>query len=271
MSVDVEAIKQGHRAMWTAGDYPTIAKRIESVAGVLVERVGATGGVDLLDVATGTGNVAMLAAGAGASVTGLDLTPALLEVARRRAAEAGAQIELIEGDAEQLPFPDGSFDRVTSCFGVMFAPRQEVAARELVRVARPGARIAVAAWTPEGFVGRSFRVSAGHLPPPPPELKPPVLWGQEDHVRALFANSGGEVTCERRTVRFEGASIAAWLDEDEKLLGPAVMAKAALEPQGLYEPLREDMVSLYEEVNEADDGGFRTEAEYLLTLVQLPA
>jgi len=271
MGIDVEGIKQGHKAMWTAGDYPTIAKRIESVAGELVVRADVTPGVSLLDVATGTGNVALQAAAAGAIVTGLDLTPALLEVARTRAADAGAPIEFIEGDAEQLPFADGSFDRVTSCFGVMFAPRQDVAAGELTRVARPGATIAIAAWTPEGFVGMNFRTAAKHLPPPDPELKPPAMWGNEEHVRSLFAGSGGEVTCERRTVRFEGPSPEAWMEEDERMLGPAVMAKAALEPRGLYEPLRADMVALYSGVNEADDGSFRVEAEYLLTVVRLPA
>ena len=129
--------------MWTAGDYPEVARRIESVAELLVERVGAGAGVSLLDVATGSGNVALAAARAGAVVTGLDLTPKLLEAARGRALEAGLEIELIEGDAEALPFADECFDLVTSCFGVIFAPRQRIAAGELVRVARPGATIAV--------------------------------------------------------------------------------------------------------------------------------
>jgi SAM-dependent methyltransferase len=271
MSIDVEGIKQGHKAMWTAGDYPTIAKRIESVAGALVEHVGVTPGVELLDVATGSGNVALRAAAAGARVTGLDLTPALLEVARRRAAEAGAEIEFVEGDAEQLPFADGSFDRVTSCFGVMFAPRQQLAASELVRVARPGGAIAVTAWTPEGVVGQNFRTVSGHMPPPPPELKPPVTWGQEDHVRSLFADSGAEVSCELLTVEFRAESAPAFFEEDERLLGPTVMAKAALEAQGRYDALREDMLALYDRVNEADDGSFRANAEYLLTIVRLPA
>jgi ubiquinone/menaquinone biosynthesis C-methylase UbiE len=190
MSIDVEGIKQGHRAMWAVGDYPTIAKRIEGVAQALVDRSGAGTESELLDVATGSGNVAIAAATAGARVTGLDITPELLELARVRAAEAGAEIDFIEGDAEQLPFADDSFDVVTSCFGVMFAPRQEVAVGELTRVARPGATIAVAAWTPEGVVGRTFRTVSSHMPPPPPELSPPVKWGEEEHVRSLFSASG---------------------------------------------------------------------------------
>ncbi len=270
MSIDVSGIKEGQRAMWTAGDYPLVSQRIVSVAELLVERVGAKDGVELLDVATGSGNVAIPAARAGANVTGLDLTPKLLEVARARASDAGLQIEFVEGDAEQLPFGEDSFDVVTSCFGVMFAPRQDVAVGELVRVARPGATIGVTAWTPEGYVGASFRKSASFMPPMPAELKPPVMWGEEDHVRSLFADSGAELSFERRTVTFSGESPAAWQETDERILGPAVMAKAALEQQGRYEELRNQIRELNDQFNEADDGSFRVEAEYLLTLARLP-
>jgi predicted RNA methylase len=270
MSIDVSGIKEGQKMMWTAGDYPEVSRRIASVAELLAERVGAGSGVELLDVATGSGNVAIAAALAGAKVTGLDLTPKLLDVARSRASAAGLEIEFVEGDAEELPFEQDSFDRVTSCFGVMFAPRQQVAAAELVRVARPGSTIGVAAWTPEGFVGASFKTSMGYMPPMPEELKPAVMWGNEEHVRSLFADSGAEVTCERRTVTFSGSTLEAWFADDERMLGPAVMAKAALEPQGRYEQLRDDMLKLYGEFNEADDGSFRVQSEYLLTLVQLP-
>ncbi len=269
MNIDVTGIKQGQKMMWTAGDYPEVSRRIASVAQLLAERVGAEPGVELLDVATGSGNVAIAAAKAGAKVTGLDLTPKLLDVARGRASSAGLEIDFVEGDAEELPFEDDSFDRVTSCFGVMFAPRQQVAADQLVRVARPGATIGVTAWTPEGFVGASFRMSAGYMPPMPDGLVPPVMWGYEDRVRELFAASGAEVTCERRTVTFSAASAEAWLADDEKKLGPAVMAKAALEPQGRYDALRADMLELYGGFNEADDGSFRVSSEYLLTLAQL--
>ena len=189
MSIDVSAIKDAQRKMWTIGDYPEIARTIAQVGELVAERADPQPGQDLLDVATGSGNVAIPAALAGAKVTGLDLTPKLLEVARERAAEAGVEIDFVEGDAEDLPFDDRSFERVTSCFGVMFAPRQDVAAGELVRVARPGARIVVAAWTPEGLNGRMFRTVGSYMPPPPPELKPPVMWGNEDHVRGLFADS----------------------------------------------------------------------------------
>jgi ubiquinone/menaquinone biosynthesis C-methylase UbiE len=270
-SIDVSGFKQGQRAMWTAGDYGEVAKRIESVGEYVAERGGARPGIALLDVATGTGNVSIPAARAGARVTGLDLTPKLIEAQRARAAAAGVEVELVEGDAEELPFPDGSFDAVTSCFGVMFAPRQERAAAELARVARPGGTIVVAAWTPEGFVGMTFRTAAKYMPPPPPELRPPVMWGDADHVRALFAGTGAELSFEPRAVTFAGESAQRWLEDDERLLGPTVMAKAALEQQGRYEDLRREIVDLYESVNEADDGSFRVEAAYLVTVAKLPA
>jgi SAM-dependent methyltransferase len=270
MSIDVSGFKEGQKAMWTAGDYGEVAQRIVPVGEYIAERAGAAAGVELLDVATGTGNVSIPAARAGARVTGLDLTPKLLEEQRARAAAAGLEIELIEGDAEQLPFADGSFDRVTSCFGVMFAPRQPVAAAELVRVARPGGRIVVAAWTPNGMVGRMFRASAAYMPPPPEGFVPPMMWGEQDHVRGLFENSDVELSFELRTITFAGDSVQAWVEQDERILGPSVMAKAALEQQGRYDELRGDIVDLYTEFNEADDGGFRAPAEYLVTVAQLP-
>jgi SAM-dependent methyltransferase len=218
----------------------------------------------------GAGNVSIPAALAGAKVTGLDLTPKLLEAQRANAEAAGVEVELVEGDAEELPFAADSFDRVTSCFGVMFAPRQRVAAEELARVTRPGGMIVVAAWTPESMIGKTFRASAVYMPPPP-ELKPPVMWGVEQHVRELFEGSNAELSFELRSVPFIGDSPASWLERDERILGPAVMAKAALESQGRYEELRRDMLALYEDLNEADDGAFRVQAEYLVTVAQLPS
>jgi ubiquinone/menaquinone biosynthesis C-methylase UbiE len=270
MSIDVSGIKEGQRKMWTIGDYPDIARTIASVAELVVERSGPQPGESLLDVATGSGNVAIPAAATGASVTGLDLTPRLLEVARERAAEAGVEVNFIEGDAEQLPFADSSFDRVTSCFGVMFAPRQQVAADELVRVARPGATIVFTAWTPEGLNGRMFKTVGSYMPPPPPELKPPVMWGNEEHVRSLFSESGAELSFERQMVTFEHESAEGWFEYNERVLGPTILAKAALEPQGKWDALRGELVKLYIDGNEADDGAFRAQAEYLLTVARLP-
>jgi SAM-dependent methyltransferase len=270
MSIDVSAIKQGQRAMWALGDYPEASRSIAEVAGLLAERVGAGAGVELLDVATGSGNVAMAAARAGASVTGLDLTPELLEVARARAEANGLEIDFLEGDAEELPFEADSFDRVTSCFGVMFAPRQQQAAAELVRVARPGSRIAVAAWTPQGTMGQMFRTVSSYMPPPPAELKPPVMWGLEDHVTGLFAGTGVELAFDRLTVDFLHDSPESYMEFTEKNLGPAITAKAALEPQGRYDELRSELIGLYSEANRAEDGSLRVAAEYLVTLATVP-
>jgi SAM-dependent methyltransferase len=276
MGIDVQGFKEGQKAMWTAGDFGEVAKRIASVGEHLSERAGAGPGIELLDVATGTGNVSIRAALAGAKVTGLDLTPKLLAEQAEHAAAAGVEIELIEGDAEELPFADASFDRVTSCFGVMFAPRQRVAAGELLRVTRPGGRIVIAAWTPESIIGRMFGLSAKYMPPPPEGFQPPVMWGVEDHVRGLFEGSGAasspqvELQFELRTVVFEGESAEAYFARDEQILGPAVMAKAALEAQGRYEEARPEMIELHEEFNQARDGSFRAEGEHLVTVAELP-
>ena len=271
MTVDYGQIKQGQRAMWSAGDYPDIARHIESAAEELVSLAGVRAGQDVLDVATGSGNCALLAALFGAKVTGLDLTPELFEAARSRCAEAGVDVELIEGDAEELPFADDSFDRVLSTFGVMFAPRHEQAAAELVRVCRPGGVIGVTAWTPEGVNGQMFKTVGSHMPPPPPELKPPTLWGNEQHVRTLFADSGAELEFARRMVTFSDESPEAWFEYNERVLGPLVLAKAGLEPQGKWDALREDLVRLYRGANQATDGSLRVEGEYLVTIARLPA
>ena len=270
MSIDIGAFKEGQRGVWSAGDYPDVARRIEEVATVLVERVGVRPGEEMLDVATGSGNVAIPAAALGARVTGLDLTPKLLGAARERAADAGVEVRWIEGDAEELPFADASFDRVTSCFGVIFAPRHDVAAAELARVARPGATVALTAWTPDGLNGRLFAAIGSHMPPPPPELQSPVLWGDEDHVRSLLAPTGAELSFERHTVTFTDDSPEAWVGYSERTLGPLVMARAVLEPQGKWGQLRSGLVAFYSDANEATDGSFSAPAEYLLSVARMP-
>lgn len=266
MALDVAGFKQGQRAVWSAGDYPDIARLIESAAELLVEKAGVQAGQDVLDVATGSGNVALVAARRGARVTGLDITPELLEAARRRATEAGVDVEWVEGDAEELPFQDDAFDRALSAFGTMFAPRHEVAADELLRVCRPGGLVAVAAWTPDGLNGRMFRTVSSHMPAPPPELKPPSLWGDEDHMRGLMERPRVTLEFHLARVVFEFPSVAEWMAYGEERLGPMVMARAALEPQGKYAALRADMEQLYTEANTAEDGSMRCEAEYLVTV-----
>jgi SAM-dependent methyltransferase len=270
MALDVAQFKQVQRRIWSLGDYPEIATRIESVADELVALSGIAPGQKVLDVATGSGNVAIVAAQAGAEVIGLDLTPELFDAARRRLAEAGLEVELVEGDAEDLPYPDDSFDRVLSAMGVMFAPRHEQAAAELVRVCRPGGVIGVAAWTPEGATGEMFKTVGAHMPPPPPELRPPMMWGNEQHVRDLFAPSGATLEFHRRMVTFLADSGPEWVEYSERVLGPLVLAREALEPQGKWDALHEDLMRLYERQNEATDGTMRVESEYLITVARLP-
>lgn len=187
MGDQLAGLKAIQRAIWTAGDYDSIAELFWDVGAVVAETAAIEPGMKVLDVATGTGNAAIRAAQAGADVVGLDLTPELFEDARRREALAGVSVEWIEGDAEGLPFDDASFDRVLSTFGVMFAPRHQVAAGELVRACRPGGMIVLANWTPGGFFGQMIATLTSYLPPPPAIASRPTLWGEEAHVRAWAA------------------------------------------------------------------------------------
>ncbi len=262
---ELSEMKQQQKAMWAMGDYPSIAERIATAGTTAVEAAGVSDEDVVLDVACGTGNATIPAARTGAAVTGLDLTPELLEAGRRLAADAGVEIEWVEGDAEQLPFDDQSFDVVISVFGCMFAPDHRKAAEEIARVLKPGGRIAVCAWTPEGTIGRFFMTTASHMPPPPEGFEPPVLWGNEDHVREIFEGTGVELAFEPATVEFVGDSVDEFMAEYERDLPPIVAARALLEPQGKWEALREDILRIYNEENEADDGTYRSNGEYLVS------
>jgi len=262
-----EQLKEGQRRIWASGDWPAFASIVQDVADATVEAIGVEEGHDFLDVATGSGNAAISAARRGARVTGLDLVPELVEAARRRAEDEGVSAEFLVGNAEELPFEDDSFDRVTSIFGAMFAPRHQMAADELVRVCRSGGVIAVTAWTPEGMNGQMFKTLGEHMPPPPEGFMPPAMWGSEDHVRSLFSAAGLDVSCEKRMAEFDWESMDSWIDHCERNLGPTVMAKAALEPQGKWEAAKADLLALGERFNEADDGTMQARAEYLLTKV----
>lgn len=264
-----DRFKENQRRTWAAGDWAGIAPMIQGASDAVLERIDVGPGQDALDVACGNGNAAIPAARRGARVVGLDIVPEMLDLARERAREAGVEVEWVAGDAERLPFDDASFDRVWSVFGTMFAPRHRQAADELVRVARPGAAIGVAAWTPEGLNGQMFRTLGAHLPPPPEDLRPPLAWGQEEYVRELFSAPGLEVSCERRLCPYSWESLDALVEHTETALGPTVMAKAALEPQGKWEAARADLRALYERSNTATDGSFDCAAEYLLTVVEL--
>jgi SAM-dependent methyltransferase len=249
------------RAMWAAGDYDAIASLIWDVGGRIVRRLGVRPGEDVLDVACGTGNAAIPAAQAGGRVVGIDLTPELFAAARNRAASARVVIDWIEGDAEALPFADARFDVVISTFGVMFAPDHETAAAELVRVLRPGGRLGLCSWTPEGNVGEFFALIAAHVPPPPG--LPPTLWGSEDHVRDLFARAGLDLSFERElaTLRFDSIEQAVALYETK--FGPVVKARELLEPTGRWAAMRDDLAAMFERHNQAENGGVSFAGEYL--------
>jgi SAM-dependent methyltransferase len=203
LEVDRE-LKAKHRAMWALGDYPAVANEIIPELGrILVEASGVRPGDRVLDVAAGTGNAAIPAALAGASVVASDLTPELLDTGQRLAAHQGADVDWREADAEALPFADDEFDVVLSCVGVMFAPHHQASADELVRVCRPGGTIGLVSWTPEGFIGQMFATMRPYAPPPPPGAQPPPLWGREDHVRDLLGDRVTDVVARRQSVRVD--------------------------------------------------------------------
>lgn len=265
MSDAITDLRARNRAVWEAGEWDQVAEMIAEVGPRLLDRVGVGEGMDVLDVGTGSGGtVAVPAALRGARVVGSDLTSEHFEVARRRASEAGVEVEWVEADAEQLPFEDGRFDRVFSTFGHMFAPRHSVAAAELARVCRSGGGVATCTWRPEGFVGEMFKTVGRYMPPPPEFAEPPILWGEEGHVREMFEPNGLALEFEREVVIFEKPSVEEFMTFYEQKFGPMVMAKAALGDR--WPELRADLVSLDESWNTADDGSCRIEAGYLVTV-----
>ncbi len=256
---ELAKLKQGARCAWAAGDYPAIARRqLWQVGPRIVDAVGVRPGEDVLDVACGTGNAALRAAQAGGTVVGVDLTPELFEEGRRLAAEAQVAIDWVQGDAEELPFEDESFDVVLSTFGCMFAPRHAVTAHELARVLRPGGRLAITTWTPEGGTGLLFRTVGEYLPSPSPLAEPPLLWGSERHVEELFDGTGVELEFERDTVAqtpFESTDEA--IDFMATKFGPLIMARQLAEASGQWTELRGKLAELYER---------EEPLEYLVTL-----
>ena len=256
------------RATWAAGDWDSFARLIAPVGELVIERAGIEPGAELLDVGTGSGgNVAIPAALRGAKVTGLDVTPELLELARGHAADAGVEVEWIEGDAQHLPFGDASFDRVTSTFGAMFAPDHAGAAAELVRVCRPGGRVLMTTWVNDAFVGEMFKLTGRYLPPPPPGVQPPPLWGFEDHVKEMFGTAGATPAIARETVAFEFPSVADVVREYGNDFGPFVMARRVLEPEGRWDEFLGEFEVLVRRFNTAEGDGAQVESSYFLITV----
>jgi SAM-dependent methyltransferase len=269
--ITVTELKRTHRATWAAGNYAAVAEMIdEAPPRDLLTRVGSRPGERVLDVATGTGNLALRAAAAGAEVVGVDLTPELFETARRRAAARGVAVEWVEGDAEQLPFEDESFDVVLSAFGVQFAPRHEIVARELARVCRPGGRIGLVSWTPEGQIGELFKIMGSYMPAPPEYASPPPLWGSEEHVRGLFAGTGVEFEFARGQNPWRFDSPEHYVVFFESMYGPTLKARERLSAEGRWEECREEIRVMAERRNEATDGSLLMHAEYLVAVGSKP-
>lgn len=266
MTVQLDEFKARQRAVWEAGDYATLSRYIEDIGERVVAGAGIEPGMTVLDVACGTGNAAIQAARAGAQVTGLDLASKLLAQGREKAEAESLELEWVEGDAEQLPFEDGSFDRVLSTVGHMFAPRHQRVADEMLRVCRPGGRIVTATWTPEGVAGQTIKAGFSYMPPPPDYASPPILWGSEDYVRERFASATGfEFECHLN--RIEWDSLDGFVDHFMERMGPMVTARAMLGER--FGELREQVVEIWREANEADDGSLRLPQEYLLSIVRL--
>ncbi|NUT35492.1 MAG: class I SAM-dependent methyltransferase [Hamadaea sp.] len=222
----MDEIKTRHRAMWASGDYAAVAAQVIPALGpVLTEACKIGPGQRVLDVAAGSGNAAIPAASAGADVVASDLTPELLEIGRKTAEAAGLTLDWQEADAEALPFDDGGFDAAISCVGVMFAPHHQATADELVRVVRPGGAIGLINWTPQGFIGQMFATMKPYAAPPPPGAQPPPLWGDPEHVAALFGDRVTDVTAERRTVRIDRfGSAEEFRDFFKEHYGPTIAA-----------------------------------------------
>lgn len=218
------ALKARHRAMWALGDYPAVAADVIPELGpVLVAASGVRAGDRVLDVAAGSGNAAVAAALTGARVTASDLTPELFDAGRAFAERHGVAVEWEEGDAEALPHDDGAFDVVLSCVGAMFAPHHQRTADQLVRVCRPGGRIGLLSWTPQGFIGQLFATMKPYAPPPPPGAQPPPLWGDEDHVRALLGDRVVDVAARREPLAVDlFATPETWREYMKANYGPTI-------------------------------------------------
>jgi SAM-dependent methyltransferase len=249
------------KTMWGSGNYAAVAERISEAGELVIERSGLEPGMDLLDVACGTGNATIPAARAGARATGLDFSPGLLEIARERGSDAMVEVEWVEGDAQELPFEDASFDRVISTFGHMFAPDQRRTADEMLRVCRPGGTIATACWTPEGSLGRMVRTMA-ELVPPPPDSTPAILWGTEEHQRELL----GDGQFERHEIEWQDESVESYAQFMLESFGPLLNARELLAER--ESELDKGFRAFLEGENLNDDGTLRFRGEYLVGVVR---
>lgn len=258
---DLGAVKARQQAAWSAGDYALIGTTLQIVGEELCEALDLRAGEKVLDVAAGNGNATLAAARRWCDVVATDYVPALLARARERAAAERLEIEFREADAEALPFADGSFDVVVSTFGVMFTPDQGRAAAELVRVCRPGGRIGLANWTPEGFIGQLFKTIGRHVAPPA-GVGSPALWGARGRIAELFDPHARSIAMASRNFVFRYRSPQHWLEVFRTYYGPVLKTFAALAPAA-QEALASDLLALVERFNRASDGTMVVPSEYL--------
>lgn len=258
---EIENLKAKLKATWMAGDFDKIAQTFTQGAEEFIARLALKPGTRLLDMACGTGNLAFPAARAGADVRGADIATNLLETARSRSEAEGLKIEFDEGDVEQLPYPDASFDVIVSSFGAMFAPRPELVAAELLRVCRPGGRIALANWTPTGFIGQMFKVTAARVTPP--RMPSPLLWGDEATVGARLRDGFTDFSFTRRFISFHlPMSPTETVEYFRTWYGPTQRAFDALNAEG-QKALRGDLERLWLDHDRATNGTTIVESEYL--------
>lgn len=260
-SPEMENLKSKLKTIWEAGDFAEVAKHIETTAAAFVDRLDIKPGMKVLDVACGSGNLAILAAQKGAEVSGVDIAENLIHSAKKRAAAAGLNIKFEVGDAEAMPYGDNSFDLVMTMFGAMFAPRPDVTATELLRVCKPGGTIAMANWTPTGFSGQMFKLGGKYVPPP--NMPPPVQWGDPEIVKERFGErvTGLQTTPRLAEFVFEYGP-AEVVEHFKTHFGPTVMALKAMGEDN-HAAFTNDLVSLWTENNLKTDGTTLVMSEYL--------
>jgi ubiquinone/menaquinone biosynthesis C-methylase UbiE len=264
-SADFAAIKQRQQATWASGDFAVVGTTLQIVGESLAEAADVRAGERVLDVAAGNGNATLAAARRFAQVVSTDYVPALLDKGRERAQAEGLSVRFQVADVEELPFADGGFDLVLSTFGAMFAPDHVRTAAEMLRVVRPGGRIGLANWTPDGFIGRLFKVIGAHVPPPA-GLKSPALWGNDSYLAALFGDGAVQIRCERRHFQFRYLSAAHWIQVFRDFYGPTHKAFAALDAKG-QQWLERDITALLDELNTAGAASLVVPGEYLEVVV----
>lgn len=260
---DYTAIKQKQQATWGSGNYAVVGTTLQIVGEELCEAADVNSGERVLDVAAGNGNATLAAARRYALTTSTDYVAELLEQGRRRAEAEGLKVNFKTADAEALPFADNSFDLALSTFGIMFAPNQQQAAREISRVVRKGGRIAMANWTPDSFIGSMFKVIGRHVPPPA-GLQPPALWGDEKHLQALFPSH--EVRAARKTFNFRYESPEHFVSVFRTFYGPTHKAFGALDEAGKA-ALEKDLLDLIGQFRRASPAGMVVPGTYLEAVI----